>query len=770
MEEWDVDRYESSQSCAKNGKERKSKSNVGSWSIFMTGLIAILAFGGIIFIFRTDSRESSFDELVTTGGAVRRSVDMTVKVDDNKLKECDTKACRKLKKYIENSMNKTVDPCSNFYQYACGGWIKRNPIPTTSSTFSTFSKLNQKVEVILHKILNSSTEEKGTIRKVKQFYNSCMNQKKINKRGKKPMMDLIEYLHGWSLGGGDSWDKESWEMEDILLKIHTEFTSSGGPLFSVHVSDDPKHSNKHILEVDQAGPSLPREIYLSTDGTKLKTLRAYTEYLEDVAKLLGAKGDIKKAANETVEFEKRLAEISVADDVKQESWFHRMTLQELEQEVPQFPWFKYINEIFEGRTKIAKEENIIVPSIPYLQKMMKVVNETSKETLSNYIVWSVIQDEVPYLSQEFLDVRMHYKEKVLGSKGLRKRWKTCVSYTNEYLGEVLGKLYKKNNFKDGVKVTVEEMIKNIRNAFKDNVKTLTWMDEKTKEKVEEKAAAMKDQVGYPPYIFNETRFSTKYKNLTIKSDDLFQNRINIIIFAHHRMLNKIRKKVDKTEWPMDPQTINAMYSFNQNGMIIPAGILQPPFFHGEKLSVAMLYGAIGSILGHELTHGFDNTGRKFNKHGELRKQWWTNSSLAAFTKRSQCMIDQYNKYKVRGLYQINGKLTLGENIADNGGFKTALRAYYDWLDRSDDGDKTIKGLDFTHEQLFHVSFAQAYCSNSRPNEQYLATLNDRHSEEEFRVIGTLSNSKEFARAFNCKVGSRMNPKKKCSVWVNEKSV
>lgn len=249
MEEWDVDRYESSQSCAKNGKERKSKSNVGSWSIFMTGLIAILAFGGIIFIFRTDSRESSFDELVTTGGAVRRSVDMTVKVDDNKLKECDTKACRKLKKYIENSMNKTVDPCSNFYQYACGGWIKRNPIPTTSSTFSTFSKLNQKVEVILHKILNSSTEEKGTIRKVKQFYNSCMNQKKINKRGKKPMMDLIEYLHGWSLGGGDSWDKESWEMEDILLKIHTEFTSSGGPLFSVHVSDDPKHSNKHILEV-----------------------------------------------------------------------------------------------------------------------------------------------------------------------------------------------------------------------------------------------------------------------------------------------------------------------------------------------------------------------------------------------------------------------------------------------------------------------------------------------------------------------------------------
>lgn len=755
-------------------------------SFIMTGIFSSLAFIGIVYIFRADAKDSSsFDELVTTGGAVRRNLQHISKRSiaankkpealavppakfDIKFPKCKTKVCKHVRKYVKDSMNTSVDPCNNFYQYACGGWIKRNPIPTTSSSFSTFSKLNQKVEAILHKILNSPKKMKGLLKKSKNFYDACMNQKKIDAKGKGPMLKLIKELGSWGLAN-KGWDKKNWNLTAILLKIHKEFTSSGGPLFSVHVSDDPQHSTKHILEVDQAGPSLPREIYVSTDKKKKKTLKAYTEYLEDVAKELGSTKDVKKMARDEIEFERKLAKISVPDDVKQESWFHRMKLSDLEKEVPEIEWYTYLNTIFANRTTIHRNESIIVPALSYLKKMFKVVNAASLETLSNYIVWSVIQDEVPYLSRPFLKIRMHYKEKVLGSKGLRKRWKTCVSYTNEYLGEILGKLYKEVNFKDSVKTEVEEMIVNIRAAFRNNVKTLTWMDEKTKKRVEEKASAMKDQVGYPDYIYNETRFRNKYEKLEILNDDLFQNRLNIIKFAHNRMLNKIRKPVDKTEWPMDPQTINAMYSFNENGMIIPAGILQPPFFHGVNVSTAMLYGAIGAILGHELTHGFDNTGRKFNKHGELGKQWWTNSSLSAFKIRSQCMVDQYNKYKVRGEYQINGKLTLGENIADNGGFKTALRAYADKIIETRE-DNVIDGLNFNNEQLFHIGFAQAYCSNSRPNEQYLATLNDRHSEEEFRVIGTLSNSKEFSRAFNCPEGSRMNPTKKCSVWVNEADV
>lgn len=769
MQELDVDRFNNSDASTGNrGNRYDSRRKASrSWSYAMIGSVAFLIFTGIILILRTDQRESSFDELVTTGGAVRRSVDINGDEVSFKIKTCKTRQCKNVKQYIVDSRNTSVDPCDNFYTYACGGWMKKNKIPKTSSTFSTFTKLNQNVEKILYKILSDKKKEPDPLlKKTKNFYKACINMNAINKKGAKPLMKLIEDIGGWALAGDDSWVQDDWDIEKVLKDIHSKFTSSGGPLFSVHVSDDPDHSDKHIIEVDQAGPSLPREIYMKDTEDNLKTLRGYTEYLEDVAKLLKCKGDIKKMANETVEFERELAKISVPDDAKQELWFHKIKFKELSKAAPDYDWMKHVRYVFKSQNKsVTANENIVVPGIEYLKKMMTVVKRTSKKTLSNYIVWSIIQDEIPYLSQPFLNARKHYKEKVLGTKGLRKRWKTCVAYTNEYLGELLGKLYKESHFKESTKTSVEDMITNIRKAFMNNVKTLTWMDKKTKDKVNDKANAMKDQVGYPSYITNATRFKVKFAKLDISDRNFFGNRVNIIKFAHQRMLKKINKNVDKIEWPMDPQTINAMYSFNTNGMIIPAGILQPPFFHGEKNSVAMAYGAIGAILGHEMTHGFDNTGRKFNKHGEL-EQWWTKKSQLAFKKRSKCMIDQYNNYKVGGKYQVNGNLTLGENIADNGGFKTALRAYNDWLDKSKK-DIVFKGLEYTNEQLFHVAFGQAYCSNSRPNEQYLATLNDRHTEEEFRVIGTLSNSVEFAKAFNCKLGTRMNPEKKCSVWVNE---
>eukprot|EP00794_Sanderia_malayensis_P007305 gene7305-8121_t len=762
--ELDLERFSKSASLISNSNEKKQKASRScsvAWSIVVTGILALMLCAGVFYVFHSDSRESSFDELITTGGAVR-SLPSGVQYDQT---VCNTKNCSTVAKYVKSCMDEKVDPCVDFFQYACGGWIKKNPIPKTSSTFSTFSKLNQQIEKILRQILESENkEDTNVLRKVKKFYKSCIDMKAINKKGDLPMKKLIEYLGSWPMTTDSQFDEEKWDLFDVLLHIHQKFTSSGGPLFSVHVSDDPVHNEKHIIEIDQAGPSLPREIYFD----KPETLKAYEEYLVDVAKLLGAKDGVEKQANETVKFEKQLAEISVRDDDKTDTWFHSMTIEELAKAVPDFPWLQYINEVFDKRTKIKKTETIIVPTLKYLKKMMSVVNKTPKKVLANYIVWSIIQDEVPYLSSKFLTARMHYKEKILGSKGMRKRWKTCVSYTNEYLGEILGALYINQRPNQKYKNIAEDMIKKIRAAFKDNVKTLDWMDEKTKKAVEEKADAMRDQVGFPKYIHNHTRFEHKYHKLNIVQDDLFENRMQMIKFAHNRMLNKIRKKVDKDEWPMDPQTVNAMYSFNENGMIIPAGILQPPFFHGEDISMAMTYGAIGAILGHELSHGFDNTGRKFNKHGELKKQWWTDKSLKSFKQRSKCMQEQYSKYKVRDKYPINGKLTLGENIADNGGFKTSLRAYHSWL-KETKKDNILPGLNFNNDQLFYLSFAQAYCSDSRPDEQYLATLNDRHTEEKFRVIGTLSNSREFAKAFKCASNTPMNPKKKCFIWVSDKT-
>lgn len=314
------------------------------------------------------------------------------------------------------------------------------------------------------------------------------------------------------------------------------------------------------------------------------------------------------------------------------------------------------------------------------------------------------------------------------------------------------------------------MIVEVRNAFKDNVNAIPWMDNNTKTVVMEKADAMHDEVGFPRYLVEQEKFKKrfkKYDHVEIKSDSLFKNRIAILKMAHQRMLKKLRKPVDKEEWPMDPQTINAMYSFNENEIIIPAGILQPPFFYAKGSPRSLSFGAIGSILGHELTHGFDNTGRKFNKNGELTAQWWSQDSLDGFNAKAKCVENQYSMYKVRDKYPINGKLTLGENIADNGGFKASFMAYKNWLHKNGQEAWRLPGINFTSEQLFFIGFGQAYCSNSRPTEQYLATLSDRHSEEKFRVIGTLSNSYDFAKAFKCKPNQPMNPTSKCAVWCKD---
>lgn len=774
MQSMDFDRFTKSSSsyAPAADKEKNKPTKRRSWSYFAIGSIGLLLCCAIVVIIRTEQKENTFDELVTTGGAVRR--DITKKVKN--IEKCDSKECKKVKKYILNSLNTSVDPCQDFYAFSCGNWIKKNPIPKTSSSFSTFSKLNQIVEEQLKKILEhsdsgSSKSTKFLYKMAQDYYLSCRDLDEINKRDKSPLIKLINDVGGWAMGGdGVKFDATKYDIMTILKDVHANFTSSGGPLFSVHVSNDPKYTARHIIEIDQAGPSLSKELYMNSTEDNVKTLNGYRRYLEDIGTILNCI-NVKELANKTIEFERELATISLADDVKQNYWFNKIKMKELIAQAPDYDWLGHVNYVFSEHNKVVTpESDIVVPAISYLKRMMGIVKRTSPEVLSMYMVWSIIQDEIPYLSQKFLNARKRYKTRVLGTKGLRKRWKTCVAYTNEYLGEGLAETYVDKHFPKARKTYIRKMIDNIRGAFINNVKTLKWMDTVTKKRVETKASKMVDRVGFPSYLKNTTHYKLKFKGkLRIKSDDFFGNRLRIIKFAHQRMLNKINEDVDKIEWSMDPQTVNALYNFNINGMIIPAGILQPPFLHGDQgVSVSMAYGAIGAILGHEMSHGFDNTGRQFDANGEMN-DWWTNTSKTNFERRTKCMEDQYNKYIVANGHHVNGKLTLGENIADNGGFKTSLRAYYDWLENNKDKEKTFAGLKYTNDQLFHIAFGQAYCSISRPSEEYLATLNDRHTEERFRVIGTLSNSEEFAKAFKCEVGSVMNPKKKCSVWVNESS-
>lgn len=731
----------------------------------VTVILSVVLFVCIVRVFTGRKDETKYNDLITTGGAIRRSTHLVV--PNFNYTVCKTKQCRNVEKYIKKSMDLKANPCTDFFNFTCGGWINKNPIPKTSSSYSTFAKLNSKVEKALRKIIENNTRmDNEYMKKAKMFYKSCSNLIAIEKRDAKPLVDLILDIGSSKLFHPQSWHEKNWNLTQILLGIHKKYASSGGPLFSVHVSNDPRNNTKHILEIDQAGPSLSREVYFDDK----KIIKAYTQFIADVAVALGEKEvEAMKQAKSLVDLETKLAKISVPSADKTDSWFKQMTMKQLDQEVPEFPWLHYIQELF-SHTKITNNEPVIVPALSYLKKVGNIISNTSTSTLSNYVVWNVIQDEIPNLSKRFRDIRNRYKNKVLGSHGQKKRWKTCVSVTNDYLGDIIGDAYRKKHFDKKKKTLAEKMIVNVRKAFQVNVAGLSWMDATTIDAVQDKAHAMRDEVGYPDYYDNTTKYTKrfqKYKKVIFKPDTLFSNKLSLLKMSHQRMLKKLRKPVDKEEWPLDPQTINAMYSFNENQMVIPAGILQPPFFHGVDAPKALMYGAIGAILGHELTHGFDNTGRKFNKHGELTKQWWTKDSLKHFSTRADCIEKQYNNYRVRGKYKLNGKLTLGENIADNGGFRASQMAYKNWLISNHTQEIRLPGLEFTNEQLFFISFAQAYCSNSRPTQDYLATLSDPHSDERFRVIGVLSNSKEFSRAFKCPVGSAMNPKTKCAVWISD---
>ncbi|XP_031559890.1 endothelin-converting enzyme 1-like [Actinia tenebrosa] len=752
----------------------RSSSICGPRFMAITGVLTVLLVIAVIHVATSENKKSYFDELLSTGGAIRsaryaRSHDEATTIKAGGV--CHTKECKKVANYIKSSLNLKSDPCTDFYDYVCGGWKKKNPIPRSSSTYSTFTKLNSQVEKSLREILNAGIKSieganKELMKMPSDIYHSCMDLDTIDKVGDKPVKKLIKEMGGWSMDEKNKvWDEKTWDFKKILLYIHKQYTSAGGPLFSVHISDDPVNNSRHVIDIDQAGPSLSREVYFDNK----KIIKAYKQFIIDVGTLLGGGKNIEKSAQGIIDFETQLANISVPDADKIESWFHRMTVKELKKEVPEYDWLNHLNTMF-TTDKIQESEELTVPALPYLKKLMKLVENTPKSVLSNYLVWNVIQDEVSFLSKPYRDARTKYRDSVLGSKGQKKRWKTCVSYTNELVGDILGAAYIRKHFDKHSKEMAKSMILEVRKAFKDNVNSLPWMDKLTKAAVSEKADAMSDEVGFPTYLIDSKKFIKKFKKynvVIIKDNALFNNRMAILKMAHQRMLKKLRKPVDREEWPMDPQTINAMYSFNENEMIIPAAILQPPFFYPKGSPISLSFGAIGSILGHEMTHGFDNTGRKFNKKGELTAQWWSSNSLKEFNVKAECIEKQYSHYKVAGKFPINGKLTLGENIADNGGFKSSIKAYNNWLKKNGDETWKLPGLNFTNEQLFYIGFGQAYCSNSRPTEQYLATLSDHHSEEKFRVIGTLSNSYEFSEAFKCKGKSPMNPSIKCSVWSNE---
>ncbi|KAI1283087.1 Endothelin-converting enzyme 1 [Halotydeus destructor] len=694
-----------------------------------------------------------------------------IRVSSHDHKEhCLTPACVTVAAAIINAMDVTVDPCQDFYKYSCGGWIKTNPLPDGKTIWGSFNKLWQENQLTMKNVLESqdtnSTSSVAEI-KAKTYYHSCLDKDGvIEARGAQPLIDFLHEIGGWNIS--DDFEVDRFDYEERVSILHNQYNRGGG-LFNWAVGVDEKNSSKYVIQLDQGGLTLPNRDYYLNRTENQKILDAYLEFMAAIGELLGADfNETKEQMAQVIDFETRLANITIPAEEKRddEQQYHKMTLNELNDLAPALNWVTYFGSAFEPfNYSVNEHHELVVFSPNYISNLSSIILEYNstrhgREILSNYFGWTVVQSLTSTLSRPFREASRRLRKELMGSESSDTKWRFCVTDTNSVVGFALGAMFVKQVFKGDSKVQAELMIKEIKTAFEDNLPNLEWMDEETRMNAQKKAEAITNMIGFPDFILNHEALDLKYEGLEFNETTYFENNIQVNMFLLAKNIGKMGKPTNVTEWEMTPPAVNAYYAPTKNQIVFPAGILQAPFYDA-KYPKSLNFGAMGVVMGHELVHAFDDQGREYDEKGNL-KPWWQNATVEEFKNKINCFSEQYTKYDINGDH-INGKQTLGENIADNGGLKAAFRAYEDWSE-THETELPLPGLNLTNKQLFFIGFSQVWCSISTHEEIKLQLKNDPHSPGMYRVIGTLSNSKVFSEHFSCPAGSPMNPVNKCDVW------
>jgi putative endopeptidase len=643
-------------------------------------------------------------------------------------------------------LDKTCKACEDFYHFASGEWLAKNPIPAAYPSWGRFNELAERNRELLHQILESAAANAKAAagsneQKIGDFYASCMDEKQINAAASKPLDAEMSRINGIQNAG---------ELQSEIARLQGVGV---GALFDFGSTQDEKDSSQVIGGADQGGLGLPdRDYYTKTDD-KSKELRQ--QYEEHVAKMLTLAGDdTAKAASEAkaiLELETKLADASLTRVERRdpEKTYHKMSRADLRTLTPNWSWEDYFQQI--GYTKI---DFVDVSAPKFFETMSQALKDIPLETWKTYLRWHLVNSTAAYLSDPFVDENFNFNGRVLqGTKELLPRWKRCVSATDRQLGEALGQIYAQKYFPPEAKARALDMVNHLTEALHDDLQTLPWMGPATRKQALEKLAAFHRKIGYPDKWRD-------YSTYTVDRGPYVLNQMRGSQFEFKRDLNKIGKPVDRTEWGMTPPTVNAYYNDEMNEIVFPAGILQPPFFD-PNADDASNYGAMGAVIGHEMTHGFDDQGRKFDAQGNLR-DWWTPDDEKNFNERAACVEKQFDSYVVQDDIHENGKLVLGESIADLGGLNLAYRA----LQKAENGKKPplIGGL--TADQRFFLSYAQIWASNDRSEFERLMVNTNPHPLARFRAIAAPSNMEEFARAFDCKPGDTMvrPPAIRCQIW------
>jgi putative endopeptidase len=639
------------------------------------------------------------------------------------------------------SMDRTVDPCVDFFKYSCGGWMKSNPIPPDQSSWDTYSKMQDQNLTQLRGILEAAAAPDASrnpaSQKIGDYYSSCVDEKAVEARGAEPLKPELDRIAKIS-------------SKAQIADMAAEMVHSGA-LFRFGSAQDLKDADKVIAEADQGGLGLPdRDYYFKDDAKSVELRKAYLAHVQKMFALLGDQPDVAAAEAQTImRIETAFAKGSMTRVERRDpkSLDHKMTTRELEKISPDFQWQGYF-------TKVG------LPALPSLNVaapgFFKAMNEElKKESLADwkiYLRWHLVHADAQFLSSAFLNENFEFYGKTLqGRKELRPRWKRCTDEVDGYLGEALGQAYVEKYFSPEAKQQALKMVKEIETAMGEDIESLQWMSATTKQQALIKLHGMANKIGYPDKWRD-------YSKLEIIRGDELGNVTRARKFEFDRQLAKIGRPVDRGEWGMTPPTVNAYYDPQMNDINFPAGVLQPPAFDPNS-DAAPNYGDTGGTIGHELTHGFDDEGRQFDAKGNLR-DWWTADDGKEFVKRAACISDQYSTYTIVDDIKINGKLTLGEDVADLGGL---LLAYMAW--KADTKGQNLQPLDdLTPDQRFFVGYGQSWCGESRDETKRMRATVDPHSPEKYRTNGVVSNMPQFQEAFHCKAGSPMVNQNRCKVW------
>ena len=649
------------------------------------------------------------------------------------------------KGFDTSRMDTSIQPCQDFYLFANGTWLKQNPVPPAFTRWGSFNILDDRNRNVLRDLLEASARKfnapKGSPEQlIGDYYASCMDEDLIEAAGVTPIAkDLAEIEKVKDVKG----------LQQLIGKMH----AMGVPgLFGFGSTPDFKNSSQVIGGLRQGGLSLPNKDYYTKDDPKSKETREkFVQHVTNMFKLLGD-DDAKAAANaQTVmAIQTRLAKASKAPvELRDPNMnYNKLTVAELQNLTPNFNWTSYFAE---RKSPALTDVNVGQPE--FFREVNKMLTEVQIEDWKTYMRWHLISAAAGLLSSKFADETFDFFGRYLsGAKEQQPRWRRCVAATDGALGDAVGQIYVKKAFPPDSKVRMNKLIDNLFAAYKERIDKLDWMSDTTKQQALKKLSAIKRKIGYPDKWRD-------YSAIKVDRNSYVENARNVGAAEIQRNLNKIGKPVDKTEWGMTPPTVNAYYNGLFNEIVFPAGILQSPFFDPEA-DDAINYGAIGAVIGHEITHGFDDQGSKFDAEGNL-KNWWTDDDRKKFEEKTQCVVDQFNSYQVAdGLFQ-NGRLVLGEATADLGGLIIAYSAFQKSMEGKPHPEK-IDG--FTPEQRFFLGFVQVWANNARAEAERLQTLGDPHPLPRFRANGTLSNMEAFREAWGCKASDTMVREKSCKVW------